>query len=184
MLEILKFLGFSALFFRYIVWVAFSLTTLDKKWGEVIFGQIIEGLLLIFFFHQLFGGKQILPMHNLFTEFIGFFLIISGVMLAFVAKQQLGDAWVYASVYRIVPKQKLLTTGVYKIVRHPIYTGITLSFVGIELLASSWLWVSMLFFCIPFYIQAKKEEKLLVKHFGKKYKDYQQRTKMLIPWIV
>src|SRR5579872_114018 len=172
MFEILKFLGFTALFFRYIVWVASSLTTLEKKWGKVLLGQVIEGLLLLFFFHQLFGGKQILPMHSFVAQLVGFFVTFLGVGIAFLAKKQLGKAWVYASAYRIVPKQELVTTGIYTYIRHPIYTSIALSYIGIELLSGSWLWVSFLFFFVPFYMQAKREEKLLAKHFGKKYKKY------------
>lgn len=184
MLEILKVLGFTALFFRYISWIASSLATLDKKWMKVIVGQVVEGILLLFFFHQLFTGKAILPMHSNLFQVIGFFLASSGVGIAFLAKHQLGKAWVYASAYRIVPKQQLMTSGIYHFIRHPIYTGIALSYIGIELLVGSWLWVSFVFFFIPFYIQAKKEETLLTKHFGKKYLQYQQRTKMLIPFVV
>lgn len=184
MYELLTFLGFLLLFLRFAYWVGSSLNIQDKKWQWVLLGQGIEGVLLLFFYSQLFGGTRLLLFQkNLFIEILGFILVVAGVLGAFLAKKQLGKAWVYSSAYRIIPKQPLITKGIYSIVRHPIYTGIFISFVGIELLAGSWLWISMVALLIPFYFQAKKEEIMLEKHFGRKYTEYKRETKMLVPWL-
>jgi len=184
MLEVLKFLGFTLLALRYFYWIGSSFERIQTYTLRVFVGQLIEGILLLFFFQQLFGKEHILLFQpTLSTQLIGFLLVVIGVGIAFLAKQQLGDEWVYASAYIQQKAKRLITTGAYSIVRHPIYTGILVSYLGAELLAGSWIWISMLFFLIPFYVQARKEEKLLLQHFGQKYKKYQSQTKMLIPFI-
>lgn len=184
MRELLQLVGFFLLFLRFAFWVGSSLPILTTKWRQVLVAQATEGVLLVFFYAQLFGNVQILlfPLH-VPTLLIGFALVWMGVAGAFSAKKQLGDAWVYAGTYRIVAKQKLTTTGIYGIVRHPLYSSIIVSYVGIEVLAGSWLFVSALFLFIPFYFQAKNEEKLLIAHFGKQYESYRKKTKMLVPGI-
>jgi protein-S-isoprenylcysteine O-methyltransferase Ste14 len=184
MLELLKLLGFTFLLLRFFYWVGSSLLLNEKKWKLVLLSQCIEGLLLLFIFSQIVGTIRILPMQSSLQQVcVGLFLVIVGVGSAFLAKRQLGDSWVYAAVYGVKPKQHLVTTGIYAIVRHPIYVSFAISYIGIELLAGSWLWVAFLFLFIPAYLQAKKEEKVLIKHFGETYKKYQQTTKMFIPYL-
>ncbi len=185
MRELLQVTGFILLFLRFSYWIGLSLTIQEKKWKWVVFSQCAEAFLLFLIATQLFGKKNIFPMHqDIWVVVAGFLLVVIGVVGAFAAKRQLGNLWVYAAASRVTPKQKLVTSGVYKIVRHPIYAGFVVSYVGMELLMGSWLWISFLFFFIPFFLQAKKEETLLVAHFGKKYTDYQLRTKMLIPFVL
>jgi protein-S-isoprenylcysteine O-methyltransferase Ste14 len=116
-------------------------------------------------------------------QLLGLLLVCIGVTGVFVAKKELGKEWVYASVYKSSPKKKIVMKGIYAYIRHPIYTGIVISYVGAELVAGSWLWVSALFFFIPFFYQAKKEEKFLMEKFGNQYKKYREKTKMFVPYI-
>ena len=80
-----------------------------------------------------------------------------------------------------LPK-KIVTAGVYSIVRHPQYFGWILTHIGVSVLLS--VWYSMLFtpvLLILIYLISKKEEDELIKEFGKEYKDYQKKVPMLIP---
>lgn len=184
MFSFLKFLGFTLLFLRFSYWIGSSLTVHDTQWKKVLLGQCLEGLLLFFIFTQLFGQVVILPMqHSIWVEIVGLLLVAGSVVGLFLAKRQLGDSWIYASSYKIKTKQQLVTKGIYSLTRHPIYVCFVLSYVGAEVLAGSWLWVSMLFLFIPFYFQAKKEDELLLKHFKQKYLVYRGQTKMFVPWI-
>ncbi|HYK08728.1 MAG TPA: isoprenylcysteine carboxylmethyltransferase family protein [Candidatus Eisenbacteria bacterium] len=184
MFELLQLVGFTFLILRFFYWVGSALLLNEKKWKLVLLSQCIEGLLLLFIFSQIVGTIHILPMQaSLLQVYVGLFLVIVGVGSAFLAKRQLGDSWVYAAVYGVKPKQHLVTTGIYAIVRHPIYVSFAIGYIGIELLAGSWLWIAFLFLFIPAYMQGKKEEKILLKHYGEKYKKYQQNTKMLIPYL-
>ena len=76
---------------------------------------------------------------------------------------------------------QLVTTGLYKFVRHPIYSGIILAMVGYGLFSSS---VSRLIVAIItyifFYIKSEYEEKLLSQKFPR-YTAYKERTGRIWP---
>ncbi len=77
---------------------------------------------------------------------------------------------------------KIITTGAYSIVRHPQHLGALLAHVGISFLFSAWY--SLLFtplMVVLIYLLSKKEEKELIKEFGKEYEDYTKKVPMLIP---
>ncbi|MFQ6074020.1 MAG: methyltransferase family protein [Candidatus Bathyarchaeia archaeon] len=77
---------------------------------------------------------------------------------------------------------KIVTTGVYSIVRHPQHLGALLAHVGISLLLSAWY--SLLFtplMIMLIYLISRKEEEELIREFGREYEDYKKRVPMLIP---
>lgn len=183
MLDIgLRYIGFSFLFLRFAYWVGISFeNTVSKK---VLLALALEGCLLLGIFGQMVGQIALVSFPStMLSSLIGFGLVVIDVVGSWVARGNLGYAWTHAASARIKPKQQVVTRGLYSFVRHPIYTCFVLSYVGIELLIGSWLWVSFLFFFLPAYFQAKKEEKLLQQHFGGKFVIYKKKTKMLIPFL-
>jgi protein-S-isoprenylcysteine O-methyltransferase Ste14 len=80
--------------------------------------------------------------------------------------------------------QKLITNGPYRLVRHPMYSSMTVIVLGSGLLISNYL---ILLFTpgvfIVYYIRSKKEETLLRVEFPE-YIQYTRGTKMLIPGIL
>ena len=78
--------------------------------------------------------------------------------------------------------ETIVTTGVYSTVRHPQYLGGLLAHVGISFLLSAWysLLLTPLMFTL-IYLISKKEEKELIREFGKEYEDYKKKVPMLIP---
>lgn len=74
---------------------------------------------------------------------------------------------------------KLIRSGIYGHLRHPIYTGIFLFLFGYGWWAGSWwkIWTAFVLLVL-FYFKAQHEEKLLQKKFPD-YKNYQQQTRML-----
>jgi protein-S-isoprenylcysteine O-methyltransferase Ste14 len=117
------------------------------------------------------------------TQVIGFVLVLIGIGMAITARKELGINWVPGAEYQIKNKQELVTTGIYKYIRHPIYFSAVLSFTGGELVAQSYLVIIGFVFLIRGYWQARLEEELLVKHFGSEYKNYIKRSKMFIPLL-
>jgi len=78
--------------------------------------------------------------------------------------------------------EKIITTGVYSIVRHPQYSGGLLAHVGISFLLSAWhSLLSTPLMVALIYLIARKEEEELIREFGKEYEDYQKKVPMLIP---
>jgi len=80
--------------------------------------------------------------------------------------------------------EKVVTSGIYSIVRHPQYLGGLFGHIGFTLLLSRLY--SLLFFplmVLLIYIICRKEEAELIKEFGDEYKQYQQKVPMILPKI-
>lgn len=131
------------------------------------------------------AGWEVLPIrsHQLFIQAFGFSLVLVGLVIAFRARADLGVNWANAYEYQVKRNHELVTSGIYAYIRHPIYTGIGLFLLGGQLVSLSYLVVFLLPFLAVGYIQAKKEEELLTKHFGKKYTDYMKTSKMFLPFV-
>ena len=104
------------------------------------------------------------------------------------------DSAMYAEVMRenaylsrtieVQENQKLIDTGLYGIVRHPMYTATLLMFLAIPLILGSW-WGVAVFAVYPMLIvkRIQNEEQVLAAGL-KGYTDYQQRVRWrLIPWV-
>jgi protein-S-isoprenylcysteine O-methyltransferase Ste14 len=80
--------------------------------------------------------------------------------------------------------ERVVTTGVYSIVRHPQYLGGLLSHAAISFLLSAWysLIVTPLMVVLIYFISRKEEEEL-IREFGKEYEDYRKEVPMLIPRV-
>ena len=76
----------------------------------------------------------------------------------------------------------VVTTGAYRNVRHPIYLGVMLVYLGLALATASLLSLAV-FVCIFFYYNyiAGYEERLLEDRFGQAYEDYESRTGKWVP---
>jgi protein-S-isoprenylcysteine O-methyltransferase Ste14 len=113
----------------------------------------------------------------------GFLLALAGAAFVLRSRAELGSAWSF------VPKADrgtgLVTTGPYRLVRHPIYLGFVLLATGQALAFGSWpaLMIVLLGIVPTFTWRARAEEKLLSRTFGERYAVYQKRTKMIIPYL-
>ena len=77
---------------------------------------------------------------------------------------------------------KVVTTGVYSIVRHPQYLGGLLAHVGFSFLLSGWYsLISTPLVVAVVYLISRKEETELTREFGQEYLDYKRKTPMLLP---
>ena len=77
---------------------------------------------------------------------------------------------------------RIVTTGVYSIVRHPQYLAGLLAHVGFSFLLSGlYCLLSTPLIVTLLYLISRKEETELTKEFGKEYLDYKEKTPMLIP---
>ena len=150
--------------------------------GEHSFGDSGQIILLIIFLIIWISDSFILKystlsldiIPNIIRIVIGFpILIISGIFAKF------GLGIVFGEVR---DKPEVIEKGVFKIVRHPIYLGSILLYLGLTILtgsiASAILWIIIVIF---YYYISKYEEKLLLKEFGADYKSYMERVPMLIP---
>lgn len=80
------------------------------------------------------------------------------------------------------PDTRLITSGPFGLVRHPMYLSIILLWAGATLALLSWLMAVGTAVLIPaFHLRARAEEALLTRHFGDAYTSYAARVPMLWP---
>jgi len=113
----------------------------------------------------------------------GLALCSFGLATACRARYLLGTNW-SVSVQK-KDNHELISNGVYKLVRHPIYTGLLMMFLGNALIVGTWRGlIAVVILFISFWFKLKKEEKWLIEIFGNEYAGYMKRSKALIPWLI
>jgi protein-S-isoprenylcysteine O-methyltransferase Ste14 len=102
----------------------------------------------------------------------GFALGVVFLTLVFLARLQLGDS------FSISPQaRKLVTTGLYSKIRHPVYVFGTLAILGIALYLHLWALLAVASFVIPMQVvRARAEERVLLEKFGEEYLRYKSGT--------
>jgi protein-S-isoprenylcysteine O-methyltransferase Ste14 len=114
---------------------------------------------------------------------IGAALNLVGLSLAVWARGILGRNW--SGVVTIKEDHELITGGPYRMVRHPIYTGLLLAFVGLALARGEWRGILGVFIAAgAFWRKLKVEERWMLERFGDKYQSYSQRVSALIPFVI
>lgn len=115
--------------------------------------------------------------------FSGCVLALAGTLLVLRSRSELGPAWSF--VPHADHDTGLVTTGTYRLVRHPIYLGLAMLAMGQAVAFASWLALVIVFFgIVPTFIwRAHAEEKLLSRRFGERYEVYRQHTRMVIPYL-
>lgn len=79
-------------------------------------------------------------------------------------------------------KPEVISTGVFGIVRHPIYTGAILFYLGATVITMSIASAAFVMIIIGYYIAiGKYEERILAEEFGNDYLEYKKKTGMLFP---
>ncbi|HNE80026.1 MAG TPA: isoprenylcysteine carboxylmethyltransferase family protein [Flavobacteriales bacterium] len=85
----------------------------------------------------------------------------------------------------IAQDHTVVSDGPYRLVRHPGYSGVLLSFLGLGLLLHNGL--AALLLIVPIFVallwRIKVEEEALTTALGKAYTDYMARTRRLVPWL-
>jgi protein-S-isoprenylcysteine O-methyltransferase Ste14 len=112
---------------------------------------------------------------------VGAALCIAGCGFAIWARFSLGRSWGMPMTHHAAPA--LVTTGPYRFVRHPIYTGILFMLVGTSLVY--WLAAGPSAAFIAYFVySARREESDMERQFPETYPPYKLRSKMLIPFLV
>lgn len=104
-----------------------------------------------------------------------------GIWLLWRSQVDLGRNW--SSTLEVREEHFLVTDGVYKHIRHPMYAAHWLLGLGQVLLLQNWIagW-SMLATFIPLYLtRVKLEEQMMLDNFGEAYRSYMSRTGRIIP---
>lgn len=114
---------------------------------------------------------------------IGLTLYLSGLAVAIAGRLGLGDNWVDLEDSQVLPDHAVVSTGIYRYVRHPIYTGDLLLLAGLQLALNSWLVLGVLAPALVVLRRASVEERQLDQQLPE-YASYRARTKRFIPFVV
>jgi protein-S-isoprenylcysteine O-methyltransferase Ste14 len=131
---------------------------------------------------RIFSNSILNPLFpSLLLGWISAALTVIGVGFAIWARVNLGRNW--SPRPAVKESHELVTTGAYKYVRHPIYTGLILMAFAMALTGSISGICVFIFAGVVFILRINKEEKLMLELFPNEYPSYQKRTKKLVPYI-
>ena len=144
-----------------------------------------------------FIGMMILPLAALFTPYLDsfsmhvpdeirlLFLIIGFFNVWLFAKvhADLGSNW--SPILEIKDNHTLVTKGIYRKIRHPMYAHLWLWVIGQGFILDNWLVLlfGIVAWGLLYYLRVPKEEEMLTNRFGDAYKDYMHKTGRVIPKI-
>jgi len=152
--------------------------------------RLVQTSLLVCGFFLLFKrstGIQwfdtpIVPQHG-FLPWIGVWIVAAGVAFAIWARTTLGGNWSGSATLKA--GHTLTRVGPYRLVRHPIYTGILTAMLGTAIASGflhSILAVPVCILC--YWLKIQTEEGLLISQFGQDYVQYRKEAKALIPYLL
>ena len=145
-------------------------------WVRILIVIVIVLLLDLTSYWQFFGyrfGESL--------RLVGVVLCGAGLAFAVWARAHLGRNW--SGIPSIKENHELITSGPYRVVRHPIYTGILVALVG-SVLAGGIVWLAFLVvFSANFLYRIPVEERYMVRLFPDQYPEYKKRSKVLIPFV-
>ena len=165
----------------WIYWIASASTSKESVkggWRPRLAGVSAVGVFLIA--GVLRGGS--LAVHSVILETIGAVLFVCGIALAVWARLHLGRNWGMPMTQRAEPE--LVTSGPYRFVRHPIYTGLLTAVLGTALVNNLLGLIVVVVVLAYFYYCGTVEERNLAATFPQAYPEYKSRTKMLIPFLL
>jgi protein-S-isoprenylcysteine O-methyltransferase Ste14 len=168
-------------------WLVAALGRKKTKRSESLFSRLSYTLPLLAAFvllaslraHRGWLGIRFLPF-SAATEWIGLVVTIAGLLIAVWARRNLGGNW--SGMVTLKEGHELIRSGPYRRIRHPIYTGILLAFLGTAiglgrvagLIGFAILWAS-------FWVKARREESFLAQEFGAAFDAHRSRTGMFLP---
>jgi protein-S-isoprenylcysteine O-methyltransferase Ste14 len=170
-------------------WLVSALNRKKTKRRESWFQRLAYVLPLVAAFFLLFRykyghtwlGTRFVP-DTPMVRWLGVAIMASGVAIAFWARFHLGANW--SGVVTLKEGHELIRTGPYRTIRHPIYTGILLAFLGnvLEVGQVRGL-IGLLIIWLSFYVKARREESFLAQEFGPHFNEHTQHTGMFLPKV-
>ena len=142
-------------------------------------------------------GSMILPIVYLFTSLlrfadyrlpsfiqsVGAILMVVALWLFWRSHADLGTNW--SLTLEIQKGHQLVTHGIYRSIRHPMYASIWLFSLAQGLMLENWLagWSAFVAFAILYFVRIPHEERMMSEFFGQDYSEYMSKTGRLFPRI-
>jgi protein-S-isoprenylcysteine O-methyltransferase Ste14 len=175
----------TALAIAWIVfWVYWLVSAFNAKEGRSAKRRLpltgLSALSVVLVLRAFRGGS--LEVHSPVLEAIGTVVFACGLALAIWARIHLGRNWGLPMSQKAEPE--LVTSGPYRFVRHPIYSGLLAGLLGTVLATNLIGLIVAAVLGAYFYYSAFVEEKNLTATFPTAYPAYRASTRMLIPFVL
>lgn len=117
------------------------------------------------------------------VAWLGVLPALGSLWLFYRTHKELGRNWSVSLEVR--EKHELITRGVYRYVRHPMYSAFFLWAVAQSLLLPNWIagLSGIVGFGTLYLFRVGREEQLMLNAFGEEYRTYMRRTARILPWV-
>jgi protein-S-isoprenylcysteine O-methyltransferase Ste14 len=111
----------------------------------------------------------------------GVMCLVIGLWLFYRSHADLGTNW--SITLEVREQHRLITQGVYRRIRHPMYLALALYSIGQALVIPNWVAgpSNLVAFVLLFSLRVSAEERMMLEQFGDEYTAYIARTKRLVP---
>ena len=115
--------------------------------------------------------------------FSGAVCFVIGLWLFYRSHADLGTNW--SITLEVREQHRLITQGVYRRIRHPMYSALVLYAVAHALVIPNWVAgpSNLVAFGVLFALRVRPEERMMLEQFGDEYTAYMARTQRLVPGI-
>jgi protein-S-isoprenylcysteine O-methyltransferase Ste14 len=142
---------------------------------------VLTNLALVLTIIQFNGQGRFLTVSFL-TIGVGFAVAALGLLFAIWARRVLGRNW--SGEITIKVEHQLIRSGPYRLLRHPIYTGILTMFAGTAVVTGTWLAILGLALAVLGYARKiRLEEANMRQAFGPDYDTYRRESWALVPGV-
>jgi len=150
--------------------------------GEHALSDIGQLILLVIFLVVWVADSFVFKYSTFLTQYVSNYIRVPIALIILVISGLLAWAGLKIVFGETREEPQIITTGVFSIVRHPIYLGSILLYIGLILLTLSLLSVLVWILIIVFYYMISRyEERLLTQRFGLVYEEYKKKIPMLFP---
>lgn len=166
-----------------VLWFGMKRAKKRESWSE----QAQHGFLVLLGFWLLFAklgdwgwlNHRVVP--DVAAVWVaGLALTALGVGISIWARLSLGANW--SGLVTLKAGHELIRKGLYRWIRHPIYTGILVGMIGTAMIKGhlrGWIGLAIVF--AGFYFKARREERFLREEFGAGFEEHSQQTGMFLP---
>jgi protein-S-isoprenylcysteine O-methyltransferase Ste14 len=114
---------------------------------------------------------------------LGVVVYAAALWLFHRSHKDLGRNW--SITLEIRDQHRLVSNGIYGLIRHPMYSSFWLMGLGQALLLPNWVGglAGLAGFAVVYFLRVDKEERMMIETFGDEYRAYMARTKRIIPHL-
>ena len=171
-------------------WLVAAISTKRSVYRESGAQRLRYSLLLLAGCFLLFKGyrmsyplsARVIP-HVEILAWAGVILCAAGLGFCLWARLTLGRNW--SGTVTLKEEHELVVRGPYRLVRHPIYTGLLAMSLGTFIMSGRVAGIiGLVMMFISFWIKLRDEEEIMLKQFPEQYASYQQRVRRLVPFVL